>query len=296
MTTEPSHLPAPPSPRSRRLALASGLTYHLLEWDGGGDHTVVLVHGFLDLAWTWDEVATRLAARGLHVIAPDLRGHGDSDWIGDGGYYHFFDYVADLDEVIARTARARRSVVGHSMGGSVSSYWAGTRPEQVHRLALLEGIGPPDVTANAPQRTATWIDAWRRTRNAPVRVMQDVDAAAARIHKHDALIDLEQARWLARHGTRPVDGGVAWKHDPLHLTAGPYLYKVEIAESFWRRITAPVLYLDGARSMLRLPDAEVTRRLAVFPSVRRATIADAGHAMQRHQPEQVAAALLEHLA
>jgi len=44
----------------------------------------------------------RLATR-AHVIAPDLRGHGDTDWIGAGGYYHFLDYVADLDELIART-------------------------------------------------------------------------------------------------------------------------------------------------------------------------------------------------
>ena len=55
------------------------------------------------------------------------------------------------------------------MGCSVSSYWAGTRPEQVHRLALLEGLGPPDVTASAPQRTASWFDAWRRTRTARSR-------------------------------------------------------------------------------------------------------------------------------
>jgi pimeloyl-ACP methyl ester carboxylesterase len=87
-----------------------------------------------------------------------------------------------------------------------------------------------------------------------------------------------------------------WKHDPLHLTAGPYLYRVDVAASFWRRVTAPVLYLDGAQSRLRRPDAEINRRLAEFPSARRATIADAGHAMQRHQPVKVAAALLDHLS
>jgi len=56
----------------------------------------VLVHGFLDLGYTWHEVAATLATR-AHVIAPDLRGHGDSDWLGAGGYYHFFDYIPELD-------------------------------------------------------------------------------------------------------------------------------------------------------------------------------------------------------
>ncbi len=285
-----------PAARSRHIALTNGLAYHVLEWDGGGDHTVVLVHGFLDLAWAWDAVATRLAAGGYHVIAPDLRGHGDSDRVGAGGYYHFFDYVADLDEVVARCGRTQVSVVGHSMGGSVGAYWAGTRPERVARLALLEGIGPPETTASVPQRTATWIDAWRRARSEPPKVLASVEEAAARIRKYDALLDPADALRLAEHGTRAVPDGVIWKHDPLHLTAGPYLYRVDVAESFWRRVTAPVLYLEGARSMLRLPDPEVDRRLAVFPSARRVTIADAGHALQRHQPERVAAALLEHLA
>lgn len=284
-----------PGPHSRRLSLANGLRYHLLEWDGGGDHSVVLVHGFLDIAWTWEPIADQLAAHGYHVIAPDLRGHGDSDWIGAGGYYHFFDYVADLDDVVATCARARASIVGHSMGGSIVSYWAGTRPERVQRLALLEGIGPPEAALSIPERTASWIEAWRRTRSAPPRVMAGIDDAVVRLRKHDPLLSLADAELLARRGTRPVDGGVTWKHDPLHLTAGPYLYRVEVAEAFWRRVAAPVLYLGGERSRLRLPDAEIARRLANFPDARQHTIADAGHALQRHQPAAVAAALLDHL-
>src|SRR5215813_5597104 len=102
---------------SVRLPLATGLTYNVLDWDGPGDLTFVLVHGFSDLAFSWTPVAERLAKHG-HVIAPDLRGHGDSDWIGAGGYDHVFDYLADLDGVIGALARARVVLVGHSMGGS----------------------------------------------------------------------------------------------------------------------------------------------------------------------------------
>ena len=76
---------------------------------------------------------------------------------------------------------------------------------------------------------------------------------------------------------------------------GPYPFKVDVAGSFWARVPAPVLYLDGDRSQLRLPDPEVDRRLAMFPAARRATIAGAGHALMRHQPAAVAAALLDFL-
>jgi len=283
------------TPRARRLALPTGLTYHALEW-GQGDHTVVLVHGFLDLAWGWAAVAERLAAR-FHVVAPDLRGHGDSDWIGPGGYYHFFDYVADLDAIVARVGRTTVSVVGHSMGGSVAGYWAGTRPARVHRLALLEGLGPPESGPDLPGRTRGWIDAWRAHGARVPRGLRDLDDAAARLRKHDPLLGADDARALAVHGTRPSrGGGVVWKHDPLHLTQGPYPYRSDTAAIFWQQVSAPVLYLEGAQSRLRLPDAEVDRRLAAFPSARRAVVPGAGHMLQRNAPASVADALTAHLA
>src|SRR5262245_15633661 len=282
--------------RSRRLALATGLTYHVLEWGpDSADHTIVLVHGFLDLGFAWAPVAERLAER-FHVIAPDLRGHGDSDWIGPGGYYHFFDYVADLDGVVARLAGPRLVVVGHSMGGSVSSYWCGARPERVAKLAPLEGLGPPEVSVPIPERTARWIDAWSEARLKTPRVMASLDEAAARLCKNDHLLSAESARRLVERGTVQVDGGVSWKHDPLHLTAGPYLYRRDVAEQFWTRITAPVLVLDGADSRLRVPDPETRARMGFFKDARRVVVAGAGHALQRHQPYEVAQLLEKFIA
>jgi pimeloyl-ACP methyl ester carboxylesterase len=274
-------------PRSRRLALPTGLTYRVLEWGpASAETTVVLVHGFLDLAWTWEDVAARLAKR-YHVIAPDLRGHGDSDWLGRGGYYHFFDYVPDLDGVIERCARKRLAVVGHSMGGSVSSYWCGARPERASRLALVEGLGPPEASLPIPERTTKWIDAWAEARASAPRVMPHVDDAAARLRKFDPLLSEDSARRLVAHGTDVVTGGVQWKHDPLHLTAGPYLYRKDVAAQFWSKIACPVLCVDGADSRLRIPDAEAAARMASFKDARREVIAKAGHAVQRHQPERL---------
>lgn len=274
---------------SRRIALATGLTYNVLEWGAENAQTIVLVHGFLDLAWGWDEVPAILAQR-YHVIAPDLRGHGDSDWIGPGGYYHFYDYLPDLDEVVARLGHGKVVMVGHSMGGSVAAYWAGTRPEKVRALVLLEGIGPPEATTPIPERTARWIEAWRVARSG-AKVMPSIEDAAARLRKHDPLLDPQRALTLASHGTREVTGGFSWKHDPLHLTQGPYPYRVDVASTFWQRVTAPVLYVEGAQSRFRLADADTERRLGAFPDCRRTVIADAGHMMMRHQPAAVAAAI-----
>ncbi|TMQ15627.1 MAG: alpha/beta hydrolase [Deltaproteobacteria bacterium] len=279
--------------QTRRIPLATGLTYHVYEWgqDTPGELTFVLIHGFSDLGYTWSEVAERLAPHG-HVVAPDMRGHGDTDWIGPGGYYHYMDYLADLDDVIRQLARPRVVLAGHSMGCGIASYYAGTRPQRIAALALFEGIGPPDMTGrDGPDRTAAWIDTWRTARSQQ-RVMPSVEDAARRMRKHDDRLDAAQALRLAERGTRPVDGGVTWKHDPLHRTMGPYPFRVELAIKYWQRITCPVIIADGADSRLTLPADERARRRACFANHRHVVVPDAGHMITRHQPARVAELIL----
>jgi pimeloyl-ACP methyl ester carboxylesterase len=279
--------------RARKVPLATGLTYNVLEWDGPGELTFVLVHGFTDLGYGWTAVAERLAEH-AHVIAPDLRGHGDSDWIGPGGYYHFMDYVADLDDLIAQCARTRVVLAGHSMGGGVSTYYAGTRPERLAGLAVLEGLGPPDMAGmDGPVRTAMWLDAWKTARDKAKR-MASLEEAARRLRKHDERLDEAAALVLAKVGTREAPGGgLTWKHDPLHLTFGPYAYRLEVAVKYWQRVTCPVLFVDGADSKLNLPADERARRRAYFADHRHVVVEDAGHMIPRHQPARVAELLLE---
>jgi pimeloyl-ACP methyl ester carboxylesterase len=262
-------------------------------WDGREDVTFVLVHGFTDLGAGWCEVAPRLALHG-RVIAPDLRGHGDSDWIGPGGYYHFLDYVADLDDVIRQLATGEVVLVGHSRGGSVAGYYAGVRPDRIAKLVPVEGLGPPDLTGgDGPTRTAAWIDAWRGARR-KVSPMASLDDAVARLRKYDPRLDATLARKLAELGTRATPEGLVWKHDPLHMTFGPYAYRLDVARRYWERVTAPVLAVDGSDSTLNLGEDERASRRASFARCRHLVIEDAGHAVQRHQPAKLAMAILEH--
>jgi len=279
--------------------LGTGLDYHLHEWgEPERGHTLLLLHGFLDLGWSWTPIVDEGLSDRFHVIAPDLRGHGDSSWIGAGGYYHFADYVADVDELLRQVTTAPRlSLVGHSMGGSVSSLFAGTFPERVHKLALLEGIGPPEMMDTGPERMAAWLSAWRRVREKTPRSYGSLAEAAARLRENDRLVDEALALRLVEHATRAgSDGRLRFKHDPLHATMGPYAFRVETTMRFWARIQCPVLLLDGAESTFKLGDEEATRRRGAFRDVRRVTIAGAGHMMQRHQPRAVAEALIEFLA
>ena len=206
------------------------------------------------------------------------------------------DYVADLDDVIRQLAHGRIILVGHSMGGSVCGYYAGVRPERIAALVLVEGLGPPDLMGGeGPTRTAAWIDAWRTARS-KLKPMASLDDAVARLKKHDERVDDTLARKLAGFATKPAPhgAGLVWKHDPLHATFGPYAYRLETAKKYWERIPCPVLAIDGAQSQMNLSAEERASRRATFKDIRHLVIDNAGHALQRHQPQQLAAAILEH--
>jgi pimeloyl-ACP methyl ester carboxylesterase len=121
--------------------------------------------------------------------------------------------------------------------------------------------------------------------------MPTLDDAAARLRKTDPLLSEASARELAARGTHAVAGGVSWKHDPVHLTMGPYPFRRDSAAEFWKAIACPVLYVEGVRSAFRHPAAEREERLGCLRDARYVELADAGHAMQRHQPAALAAVL-----
>jgi pimeloyl-ACP methyl ester carboxylesterase len=268
---------------------ANRLRLHLLEW-GSGDRVVLLLHGFLEHAHGWDFLAPRLADAGLHVFALDWRGHGDSDWVGPGGYYHFFDYVADLSFLVPQLA-ARVALVGHSMGGGAAVLYAGTEPERVWALASIEGLGLPDTDpATVPQRVVDWLADLRRVDARPPSVAS-VEAAAQRLGQRWPTLTPQAAYHLASHNRRDTGGVSRWKFDPLHQTRSPQPPYVAQARAFWRRVSCPVLYVEGAASTLRLSAQDVDERLAALRA-RRVTIADAGHHPQLEQPAALADVLI----
>lgn len=272
---------------------ANRLRHHLLEW-GSGDRVVVLLHGFLEHAHVWELVAPRLAAAGLHVYALDWRGHGDSEWIGAGGYYHFADYVADLDGIVEQLG-GRAALVAHSMGGNAALLYAGTAPARVTRVVSVEGVGPADcVVEEAPERYAHWLaDVARATSRR--RGVFTLAAALARLAERYPRMSAEALALLAEHGTRAEGDGRVWKFDPLHQTRSPQPFYVAQARAFWQRVACPVLYVEGDESVLRLPDDELAARLTALRATR-AVIRGSAHHPHLEQPAQLAEVLVEFLA
>ena len=267
------------------------LKVHVVEWPGPTGQTILLHHGFLDHARSWDPVA-RALARYYRVIAVDARGHGDSGWIGQGGYYYFQDYVFDLTDVLDALVPGPATLVGHSMGGMVCCLFSGTYPERVRALVSIEGAGPPALQpSEAPGLMSEWISGVRDARSKSGRPFSGVDEAAQRLQLFNPRISEPFANHLALHGTKEAESGegIVWKFDPVHRTRGPQPFYLDQARAFWLRVTAPALLVRGELSPFRWDESENRECIS---SARRTEIPGAGHMVHHEQPERLAESIL----
>ena len=274
-----------------------GLPIHWVEWGRRGPQPVILVHGFRDHCRTWDFFVNELLAISpeLWLVAPDCRGHGDSGWVGAGGYYHFFDYLLDLDCLVRHLDVPIVRLVGHSMGGTIACLYAGTHPGRVSKLVSVEGLGPQGMSfADAPRRAAQWLK--------EVPAVEDgagyasLEYTADRLRRAYPRLTEERARHLVHHGMRRMETGAwQWKFDPLHRTTLPQPFYVEQFREFLRRVACPSLVIQGAESEHRVR-GDVKARYGWLPGAELVTLPDAGHMVQQENPEALARTLAPFLA
>lgn len=283
--------------RAERLALR-GLDYRLRVWDDGAapDATpLVLLHGWMDVGASFQFLVDALRAP-RPAWAPDWRGFGLTAGPSGADSYWFADYLADLDALLDVLHPARPvDLLGHSMGGNVAMLYAGVRPQRVRRLVNLEGFGlPATVPAQAPARYAAWLDALKLPQRLPD--CASVEEVAQRLRRHNPRLTPERAAWLAPHWARPgADGRWVVHGDPAHKRPNPVLYRADEVLACWRRIEAPVLWVEGGETELerlrggRLARPELEARIGVLGRVQRCTIEGAGHMLHHDQPESLAA-------
>lgn len=272
-------------------AVAGGLSHHVVRWGRTDAPAVVLCHGFLDLAWSWDAVARRLARSGYQAIAFDWRGHGETEWIGRGGYYHFPDYVRDLDELLPQWSPEPVVLVGHSMGGTACAMYAGTRPQRIRRLVLVEGLGPPAHSADyTPDKYEAWLRTLARPSGRTHRPLASVAQALERMRIQNPHLPDELGTFLAEKATRPAnEGGRVWRFDPMHRTTSPMPFQPELFATFTRRIEAPTLIVMAEHGH-RLPDE--TSRAETIANRHVEEVPGVGHMIHWFAPEALADAMI----
>src|SRR5260370_1011778 len=122
-----------------RFATVNGLRIHYLDWGSPDKPPFIMLHGIGRVAHSFDHIAPRFTS-GYHVIAMDMRGHGDSAWSPEGAYL-VEDYVKDLEALVEQLNLRGLTLLGNSTGGRVAEVDAGRPPDPTGRLGG-GGVGP----------------------------------------------------------------------------------------------------------------------------------------------------------
>ena len=242
------------SPTSH-IYFSQRLRLHYVDWGGQAPAAenapaatnMVLVHGIQDHCRTWDDLAAEFYQQ-YHVVAPDLRGHGDSEWV-KGAAYHYMDYLYDLNQLVTQADLAPITLVGHSMGGAIAALFAGVFPELVGRLVIIEGIGLwqkfnplPDVQTAMRE----WVGATRQLSARLPRRYPQLSDAYQRMQQANPQLSESQALHLTIHGSNQhEDGTYSWHYDNYTYNfASNSIGEADIC-ALWEAIQCPTLIINA---------------------------------------------------
>jgi len=268
-------------PAGRTLDI-DGLRLHYLDWGNPGAPPIVCVHGYTSSAQAFNALARRLRDR-HHVVAPDVRGHGESGWAPSGAY-QYEDQVGDLAALVDKLGLARFTLVGTSMGGIVAMAYAGAHPDRLVRL-VINDIGP-DVEVGS-QRITQMVG----SRPDEFATLDDAMAYRRQMSPIVAGRSPEDQRELALGVLRQrPDGRWIWKMDPEYIRQRVRVGAPE-RPALWpalSRVTCPTLVVWGSDSDV-LSESQARRMVEALPKGELVTVPGVGHAPTLVEPAVVAA-------
>jgi pimeloyl-ACP methyl ester carboxylesterase len=233
-------------PRERVFELP-GLKIAAKEWGDDGELPVLAIHGWLDNAASFDRLAPLMP--GCHLLAVDCAGHGRSDNRSIDASYNIWTEVGDVLEIADQMGWQTFSLLGHSRGAAVATLVAGTFPERVERVVLLEGAIPiHGEPPQAPNNLAKALTERRQLRRKSGRIFADRQTAILERANGFSKVDVATAEILAERSLRRVDGGYQWHADQRLKAQSEIKLSVDQIAAFIHRIAAPVLLIMAETS------------------------------------------------
>ena len=266
-------------PAEKNLTV-NGLRVHYLEWGKPDAPPVVCVHGYTSSAQSFNALARRLQDR-YRIVAPDVRGHGESAWSPHGAY-RYKDQAGDLAAFVDRLELERYTLIGTSMGGIIAMVYAADHGARLNGL-VLNDIGP-DAEAGTQRITQTVT-----TRPASFATLDDAMAYRRQISPITANRPLEDQRELALGVMKRVaHGHWAWKMDPDYITKRAQRIEQDapVRRAAWPTLAAlqcPTLVIWGTDSDVLL-EPQARRMAETLPRGELVAVPGVGHAPTLTEP------------
>lgn len=248
---------------------------------------LLALHGWLDNAASFLPLSPYL--QDFNLIAIDLPGHGLSSHLAADNPYHFIDAIVHVSDVLDALAWPTFNILGHSMGGGIATLLAGTWPERVEKIAVIEGLGPLSAPAeSAPNQTREFIISNKKITRRRKHYYDSVEAAA-NMRAKKGYVTLACARILAERGTQLTDKGYIWRHDPKLYLPSPVRLTEQQVQSFIGNITAPLCFITADMGF-QYDDDKMAGRRSHVQTLREVEL-PGGHHVHMETPENVAAVL-----
>ncbi len=244
--------------RGERTIDIPGLEISAICWGPEDGRPTLGLHGWLDNAATFDRLAPELSD--LNLVSIDFPGHGRSEHLRRGAFYHFFDLVPTIFDVMNALEWDECSLLGHSMGAAAASLAAGTRPDRIDRMVWIDGLGPwttpPD---EAPGQLREGLEQRETLLTKDNRVFDSEEHAVRIIADMYGIAD-EAASPLVERGLREVEGGVSFTYDLALRGESMLRLTEEQLKAFMTDITAPTRVIRATNGW-PVDDEIVRRRL-----------------------------------
>ncbi len=259
-----------------------------LRWNAGAQHRILAVHGWLDNAMSFAPMAAHLPD--CDLVAVDLPGHGRSGHLPAGSWYHFVDYLPDAIDALDGLGWERANVLGHSLGGAISSTLAAAMPQRIERLLVVEALGPLAVASGKSLDSLRRGIAERRTAgDKRKRVIPSVEAAVMARMQATPMAQ-SSARLLVERNLTPVDGGYQWTSDPRLRLSTPARISEAHVQEWLAGIEAPTLLIAAEQHPPYFDPDTRAARLAMLPDAH-VRILPGHHHLHMDTPEAVATEL-----
>ena len=268
-----------------------GLKYHCRMWGREDAPKLFMLHGSRDISASWQFTVDALK-HDWHIIAPDWRGCGLSDWAQSEISYWFHDLIGDLHQLLGHfSPNEPATILAHSKGANVTQHYAGLKPERVRKFVNVEGfvVGSMNPLYSI-KRMERWL-ARMALGEAREPRYDSLHSFAERLQRGNPRLSPDRAMWLTQQWClEQPDGSVLQRIDPAQKRGGIY-YITEGLEC-WKRITAPMLVVEGCSSghAKRIHDkGEYEMRLGTFKTmVSLEHFPEATHNVHLDEPERLA--------
>jgi pimeloyl-ACP methyl ester carboxylesterase len=272
-------------PRERRFSV-NGIQLAAQEWGEDGQLPVIALHGWLDNSASFDKLLPLLPD--AHVIALDMTGHGQSDHRPGQAVYSVWDDIRDIFAVADDMGWQQFTLLGHSRGAIISTLAAGTFPERIHSLALIEGFVPEAASAqDAPRQLAKAINELASAIKKPRTIYPDIETAIRAREKGMFPLSYSAAKSITLRGIKTVEGGFAWTYDPKLFAPSMIKLNGDYIRAFVDTIKAPVCLLlanDGLPKFY----TNYLQQMQQYPAIKYRLLEGGHHLHTEEQAAEVA--------